>query len=162
MYCHLKSYSVLQNHETSWNHNILFSVSRSVSFCMFPCSKGHFIRAYLDTIHMALPLISDKKCLYFFDPTSFQRLGQRSKNNVIGFLVPMRTRKFAFEIIWPLAGETPSLSIIYISNDWHFRSVPPGFDSLFHNQIHSSLEKCSLSKMGEMSTRKSLWSVLFY
>ena len=27
-----------------------FSVSLSVSFCMFPCSKGHFIRAYLDTI----------------------------------------------------------------------------------------------------------------
>ena len=45
MYCHLKSYSVLWNHETSWNHNILFSISLSVSFCMFPCSKGHFIRA---------------------------------------------------------------------------------------------------------------------
>ena len=54
MYCHLKSYSVQQNHETSWNHNILFSVSLSVSFCMFPCSKGHFIRAYLDTIQMTL------------------------------------------------------------------------------------------------------------
>ena len=54
MYCHLKSYSVPQNHETSWNHNILFSFSLSVSFCMFACSKGHFIRAYLDTIQMTL------------------------------------------------------------------------------------------------------------
>ena len=50
MYCHLKSYLYCRNHETSWNHNILFSVSLSVSFCMFPCSKGHIIRAYLDTI----------------------------------------------------------------------------------------------------------------
>ena len=54
MYCHLKSYSVLWNHETSCNHNILFSISLSVSFCMFLCSKGHFIRAYLDTIQMTL------------------------------------------------------------------------------------------------------------
>ena len=43
-----------RNHETSWNNNILFSVSLSVSFCVFPCSKGHFIRAYLDTIWMTL------------------------------------------------------------------------------------------------------------
>ena len=61
MYCHLKSYSVLWNHETSWNHNILFSVSLSVSFCMFPCSKGLFIRAELDTIQMTLlcPFITE-------------------------------------------------------------------------------------------------------
>ena len=29
-------------------------------------------------------------------------LGQNSKNNFISFLVQMRTRKFAFEIYWPL------------------------------------------------------------
>ena len=29
---------------------IHFSVSVSVSFFVFPCSKGHLIRAYLDTI----------------------------------------------------------------------------------------------------------------
>ena len=32
------------------------SVSLSVSFYMFPCSKGHFIRAYLDTIKMTLDI----------------------------------------------------------------------------------------------------------
>ena len=54
MYCCLKSYSVLQESRNLMKHNILFSVSLSVSFCMFPCRKGHFIRAYLDTIQMTL------------------------------------------------------------------------------------------------------------
>ena len=31
-----------------------FSDSMSVSFCMIPGSKGHSIRAYLDTIQMTL------------------------------------------------------------------------------------------------------------
>ena len=65
MYCHLKSYSVLQNHETSCNHKILFSVSLSVSFCMFPCSKGHFIRAYLDTISMTLNMYLVNQLIYY-------------------------------------------------------------------------------------------------
>ena len=56
MYCRLKSYLYCRNHETSCNHNILFSVSLSVSLCMFPCSKGHSIRAYLDTIKMTLDI----------------------------------------------------------------------------------------------------------
>ena len=30
------------------------SIFVSVSFCMFPCSKGHSVRAYLDTILKAL------------------------------------------------------------------------------------------------------------
>ena len=47
MYCCLKSYSVLQESRNLMKHSILFSVSLSVSFCIFPCSKGHFIRAYL-------------------------------------------------------------------------------------------------------------------
>ena len=29
---------------------ILFSISVTVAFSMFPCSKGHWVRAYLDTI----------------------------------------------------------------------------------------------------------------
>ena len=32
----------------------------------------------------------------------FRSLGQKSKNNFVRFLVQMRTRKFAFEIYWPL------------------------------------------------------------
>ena len=44
------------------------------------------------------PLISKIKCVYFLDPASFQRLGQKSKNNFVGFLVRMRTRKFVFKI----------------------------------------------------------------
>ena len=36
---------------TSCNfQKLLFSISVSVSFCMFPCSKGHSVRAYIDTI----------------------------------------------------------------------------------------------------------------
>ena len=32
----------------------------------------------------------------------FRSLGQKSKNNFVRFLVQMRTRKFAFDIYWPL------------------------------------------------------------
>ena len=39
---------------------------------------------------------------YFFDLTSFYRLGQKYKNIFIRFLVQMKTLKFAFEIYWPL------------------------------------------------------------
>ena len=39
---------------------------------------------------------------YFFDLTSFYRLGQKYKNIFIHFLVQMKTLKFAFEIYWPL------------------------------------------------------------
>ena len=42
------------------------------------------------------------KSLHFFDLAHFQRLGQKSKNNFVHFLVQMRTRKFAFEIYLPL------------------------------------------------------------
>ena len=42
------------------------------------------------------------KCLHFLDLTYFFRLGQKSRNNFILFLIQMRT-KFAFEINWPLA-----------------------------------------------------------
>ena len=42
----------------------------------------------------------------FFYLTHFKTLGQKSKNNFVLFLVQMRTRKFAFEINWPLAGPT--------------------------------------------------------
>ena len=46
-----RKYGILycRNQKTSWNHNIFF-VSLSVSFCIFPFSKGHFFRAYLDAI----------------------------------------------------------------------------------------------------------------
>ena len=40
------------------------------------------------------PKFSDINCLYFFEPTSFQRLGQ----NYIGFLVQTMTSKSSFEI----------------------------------------------------------------
>ena len=39
---------------------IHLSVFMSVSFFMFPCSKGHSVRAYLDTISMTLVLTIDK------------------------------------------------------------------------------------------------------
>ena len=40
---------------------------------------------------------------YFFDLTSFYRLGHKYKNIFVRFLVQMKTLKFAFEIYWPLA-----------------------------------------------------------
>ena len=39
---------------------------------------------------------------YFFDMTSFYRLGQKYKNIYVRFLVQMKTLKFAFKIYWPL------------------------------------------------------------
>ena len=35
---------------------VIVNVSVSVSFFVFPCSKGHFVRAYLDTIKITLTL----------------------------------------------------------------------------------------------------------
>ena len=42
------------NHEISWSHSkyIHFSVPVSVSFFVFPCSKEHSVRAYLDTYYL--------------------------------------------------------------------------------------------------------------
>ena len=42
---------------------------------------------------------------------SFYRLGQESKNNFVWFLVQMRTKKFAFEITWPLAETTVDVAL---------------------------------------------------
>ena len=39
---------------------------------------------------------------YFFDLTSFYRLGQKYKNIFVHFLVQMKTLKSPFEINWPL------------------------------------------------------------
>ena len=39
---------------------------------------------------------------YFFDLTSFYRLGQKYKNIFVRFLVQMKTLKSPFEINWPL------------------------------------------------------------
>ena len=39
---------------------------------------------------------------YFFDLTSFYRLGQKYKNIFVRFLVQMKTLKNPFEINWPL------------------------------------------------------------
>ena len=36
--------------------NYFFSISVYVSFCMFQCSKGHSVRAYLDTTQKSLLL----------------------------------------------------------------------------------------------------------
>ena len=50
------------------------------------------------------PLVSDIKCLNFFDPTSILEARAEIKNIFVGFLVQIRTRKFAFEINRPLPG----------------------------------------------------------
>ena len=44
---------------------ILLSTSVPVSFCMFPCSKEHYGRAYLDIIQKKRPEVKLTKFLYF-------------------------------------------------------------------------------------------------
>ena len=44
------------------------------------------------------PPISGIKCPYFFDLTSFLRLGQKHRIIFVCFLVEMKTLKFAFKI----------------------------------------------------------------
>ena len=51
--------------------------------------------------YIKYPLINMINCLHFLF-NSFQRLGQKSKNNFNCFLEELRTRKFASEIYWPL------------------------------------------------------------
>ena len=48
--------------------------------------------------YVKYPHINIIKCIYFFDATHFLRLGQKSKNNFVRFLVQMRSRKFAFQM----------------------------------------------------------------
>ena len=43
------------NHKTSWNHGKYFFAS--VFFCIFPFSKGHLIRAYLESRYYLHDLI---------------------------------------------------------------------------------------------------------
>ena len=52
--------------------------------------------------HLGLFNIIINYIIKFFDLNSFERLGQKSKNIFVRFLVQMRTRKFAFEINWHL------------------------------------------------------------
>ena len=49
--------------------------------------------------------------------THFRSLGQKSKNNFVRFLVQMRTRKFAFEIYWPLTFKSLKLWFRYWQYD---------------------------------------------
>ena len=54
---------------------------------------------------------------YFFDLTSFYRLGQKYRNIFVLFLVQMKTLKFAFEIYWPVTqtGNSKSSCEIFCS-----------------------------------------------
>ena len=50
IYCFKRLDTVLDSTNLIKPWKIFFSVSVSVSFCRFLCSKGHSIRAYLDAI----------------------------------------------------------------------------------------------------------------
>ena len=68
----------------------------------------------------------------FFDLTNY--VGQKSKNKIFRFLVQMRTRKFAFEIYWPL------LFKCHISNNEKHISISAGFvPSFLHYNWHSEI-----------------------
>ena len=54
-------------------------------------------------------------CFYFlFRPLfkGFLKLRQKYKNIFVGFLVQMKTLKFAFEINWPLGAYCPNVYIV--------------------------------------------------
>ena len=81
--------------------------------------------------------------------THFRSLDQKSKNNFVSFLVQMRTRKFDFEINWPL----PAASFASMHFNWwleqhHSAWIWLRFEmemalSLSKNQIHSILSYCA-------------------
>ena len=54
IYCFRGLGAVLESPNLVKSWQIIFSVSMTVLFCMIPCSKGHSIRAYLDTIQIIL------------------------------------------------------------------------------------------------------------
>ena len=74
----------------------------------------------------------------FFDLNSFKRLGQKSKNNTVGFLVQMRTRKFAFEINWPLLDWNHQGFICFLK----FHNVFAQKPLLYFISRHMSINSC--------------------
>ena len=89
---------------------------------------------------------------YFFDLTSFYRLGQKYKNILVHFLVQMKTLKIPFEINWPLTmshqGQRKRKGSIWVSLDpitisfleWHWINQLWGRTILlFYHQCFSKL-----------------------
>ena len=73
-------------------HISKWSMSTTVLVLMHKCACG---------------LCCDSRVVkWFFDLTSFYRLGQKYKNIFVRFLVQMKTLKFGFEIYWPLGIQT--------------------------------------------------------
>ena len=60
-----------------------FTISVSVSFCMFSCSKGHSIRAYLETISTILRRENLKHIYYIATPRWLQN-ARREKRFILG------------------------------------------------------------------------------
>ena len=88
--------------------------------------------------------------IIIFYLTHFRSLGQKSKNNFVRvFLVQMSTRKFAFEIYWPLAGswmnqtiKKPNLSH-FVSNSKQVKKNLNGqitAKKFTHQMEHSDLD----------------------
>ena len=81
----------------------------------------------------------------------FRSLGQKSKNNFVGFLVQMRTRNFAFEIYWPLANMAKEWKCTSRTVQSFYRHGAHFFlFQLFPKNKNSYFEK-------NASTSKNLW-----
>ena len=64
IYCFRRLHTVLESTNLMISQYVLFCVFVSVSFYMFPCSKGHLITAYLIYYLMTLPTL-DKRINFY-------------------------------------------------------------------------------------------------
>ena len=64
---------------------------------------------------------------YFFDLTSFYRLGQKYKNILVHILVKLKTLKSPFEFNWPLVTEGGRPALLYTSQVYSSLSSSASF-----------------------------------
>ena len=99
--------------------------------------------------------------LFIFDLTSFQRLGQESKKYFAGILVQMRTRKFAFEINWPLARETKKNLFHYLVRSFLINQNYWKLHNLFGIICQSLKSKPGkLVRVNPVKTQHLRWKIL--
>ena len=107
-----KRWMVLQVLKTNTIHlllvKLLFANKRSIGSWIIPGVPFTTGKSFTwsQWIIPVVPFTTEKSfgiwSQWFLYLTHFRASGQKSKNDFVRFLVQMRTRKFAFEIYWPL------------------------------------------------------------
>ena len=102
-----KRWMVLQVLKTNTIHLLLFANKRSIGSWIIPGVPFTTGKSFTwsQWIIPVVPFTTEKSFIRsqrFLYLTHFRASGQKSKNDFVRFLVQMRTRKFAFEIYWPL------------------------------------------------------------